>query len=111
ERGPEHRGDRDARDRARGPLHDGRRRWLRRRVRERRGRALQPGERITAMQVIIDEIVNNVRMVDRSASALTPEVMRKIIGACLDAVRDMTAKEQRVKEEQSIDGPWSTQPH
>ena len=63
------------------------------------------------MQVIIDEIVNNVRMVDRSASALTPEVMRKIIGACLDAVRDMTAKEQRVKEEQSIDGPWSTQPH
>lgn len=63
------------------------------------------------MQLIIDEVVNNVRAVERSASALSPEVMRQVIGACLDAVRDMLAKEARVKEEQSIAGPWATQPH
>ena len=63
------------------------------------------------MQVIIDEIVNNVRAVERSTTALSPEVMRHIVGACLDAVRDMMAKERRVKEEQSIDGPWAMQPH
>jgi len=63
------------------------------------------------MQVIIDEIVNNVRAVERSTTALSPDVMRTIVGACLDAVRDMTAKDARLKEEQSIDGPWAMQPH
>jgi hypothetical protein len=61
------------------------------------------------MQVIIEEIINNVRAVDRSA-ALAPEAMQQIITACLNAVRDMIAKEGRVKEEQSIDGPWALQP-
>ena len=63
------------------------------------------------MQVIIDEIVNSVRAVERSTTALSPDVMRVIVGACLDAVRDMMAKEKRTKEEQSIDGPWAMQPH
>jgi hypothetical protein len=63
------------------------------------------------MQVIIDEIVNNVRAVERSAGTLPPEQLRSIIGACLDAVRDMMAKDARHKEEQSIDGPWAMQPH
>ncbi len=63
------------------------------------------------MQLIIDEIINNVRAVERSASGLSQEVMRQIVGACLDAVRDMQSKEARVKEEQSIDGPWAMQPH
>ena len=38
-------------------------------------------------------------------------MLRSIIGACLDAVRDMMAKDARHKEEQSIDGPWAMQPH
>ncbi len=64
-----------------------------------------------AMQVIIDEIINNVRAVERSTPALPPEVVRSLIAACLDAVRDMTAKDARLKEEQSINGPWAMQPH
>jgi len=63
-----------------------------------------------AMQVIIDEIINNVRAVDNAAS-LSPEALRQIVSACLDAVRDMMAKDARVKEEQSIEGPWAMQPH
>jgi hypothetical protein len=62
------------------------------------------------MQVIIDEIVNNVRAVDKNAS-LSPEVLQQIITACVSACRDMMAKEARMKEEQSVDGPWSLQPH
>jgi len=62
------------------------------------------------MQVIIDEIVNNVRAVDKNA-LLSPEVMQQIITACVNACRDMMAKEARMREEQSVDGPWSLQPH
>jgi hypothetical protein len=62
------------------------------------------------MQLIIDEIVNNIRSVEKS-SGLSHEQFRQVVSACLDAVRDMHAKDARVKEEQSIDGPWSMQPH
>lgn len=62
------------------------------------------------MQVIIDEIVNNVRAVDKNA-ALSAEAMQQIIAACVSACRDMMAKEARMREEQSVDGPWSLQPH
>ncbi len=62
------------------------------------------------MQVIIDEIVNNVRAVDR-ASGLSPEAFHQIVSACVAAVRDTLAREARTKEEQSIDGPWSMQRH
>lgn len=62
------------------------------------------------MQLIIDEIVNNIRSVERS-SGISAEEFRRVVSACLDAVRDMMAKDARVKEEQSIDGPWAMQPH
>jgi hypothetical protein len=62
------------------------------------------------MQVIIEEIINNVRAVDKQA-ALSQEALQQIIGACVNAVRDMLAKEARIKEEQSIEGPWAMQPH
>jgi len=62
------------------------------------------------MQVIIDEIINNVRAVDRQ-SGLSPEAMAKIISACLGAVRDMLAKDARLKEEQAVDGPWALHAH
>jgi len=61
------------------------------------------------MQVIVEEIVNNVRAVDRE-TALSPAVVRQIVEACLSAVRDMMSHDARVKEEQSVDGPWSLQP-
>ena len=63
------------------------------------------------MQLIIDEIVNNIRAIERSASSLSPEVMRQLVSACVNAVREVMAKEARVKEEQSIKGPWATQSH
>jgi hypothetical protein len=62
------------------------------------------------MQVIIDEIINNVRAVEKEF-ALSQEAMRQIVGACLNAVRDSMSKAARMKEEQSIEGPWATQPH
>ena len=62
------------------------------------------------MQVIIEEIVNHVRAIDRQMS-LSPEVLQQIVTACVAAVRDMMAKETRVREEQSIEGPWALQPH
>jgi len=61
------------------------------------------------MQVIIDEIVNNVRVVDRD-TAMSPAVMRQMVDACLRAVRDMLSHDGRVKEEHSIDGAWALQP-
>jgi len=61
------------------------------------------------MQVIIDEIVSNVRAVDREAS-LSPESTRQIIAACLHAVDEKLAHQERMKEEQSVDGPWALQP-
>lgn len=62
------------------------------------------------MQVIIEEIINNVRAIDRQMS-MSPETLQQIVAACVNAVRDMMAKESRVAEEQSIDGPWALQPH
>jgi len=62
------------------------------------------------MQVIIDEIVNNVRAVDKE-TAMAPEAVRQIVAHCLTAVKDMMAKDKRMKEEQSVDGPWAMQPH
>jgi hypothetical protein len=62
------------------------------------------------MQVIIEEIINNVRAIDKSA-ALTPEALQQIVAACVNAVRDMMAKDARIREEQSVDGPWALQPH
>jgi hypothetical protein len=61
------------------------------------------------MQVIIDEVVSNVRATDKDM-ALPPELMRRIIDACLRAVDEKLAHAERVKEEQSVDGPWSLQP-
>jgi hypothetical protein len=61
------------------------------------------------MQVIIDEIVSNIRAVDGQAG-LSPEVMRQVVGACLRAVQDMMSHEERTKEERSVDGPWALQP-
>lgn len=56
------------------------------------------------MQLIIDEIVNNVRAVDRD-SVMSPEVMRQIVDACLRAVQDWMRHELRAKEERSVGGP------
>jgi len=62
------------------------------------------------MLVIFEEILNNVRAVERP-TALSPETMQQIIAACVNAVREMIAKESRVREEQSVEGPWAMQPH
>lgn len=61
------------------------------------------------MQVIIDEIINNVRAVDREA-ALSPAAMRQIVEACLRAVADMRSHAARVREEHSVEGAWALQP-
>jgi hypothetical protein len=61
------------------------------------------------MQVIIDEIVNNVRATEKE-TAISPETMRQIVAACVRAIEAKHAKEQRVKEEQSVDGLWANQP-
>ena len=58
------------------------------------------------MQVIIDEIVNNVRAVDRE-SVLSPEVMRQLVDACVRAVKDLKLHDERAREERSVDGAWS----
>lgn len=62
------------------------------------------------MQVIIEEIINHVRAIDKSVS-LSPEALQQVVTACVSAVRDMMAKDARIREEQSIDGPWALQPH
>ena len=62
------------------------------------------------MQVIIDEIVNNVRAVEKEFS-LSEAAMRQIVTSCMHAVREAMDKEKRVKEEQSVEGPWAMQPH
>ena len=62
------------------------------------------------MLVIFEEIINNVRAIDKQA-ALSAEAMQQIVGACVNAVRDMIAKDARVKEEQSVEGPWALQSH
>ena len=61
------------------------------------------------MPVFIDEVITNLRAVDREA-ALSPDAMRQIIDACLRAVREMMSHEARVNEERSVDGPWALLP-
>jgi len=62
------------------------------------------------MQVIIDEIVSNVRAVDREAT-LSPATMQKIVEACLRAMRDDKAHEDRMSEERRSNSvsntPWA----
>jgi hypothetical protein len=60
------------------------------------------------MNVIIDEIISNVRAVEKEL-ALSQEAMRRIVAACMEAVQDKAAKDQRMREEQSVDGPWGAQ--
>ncbi|MEJ7598220.1 MAG: hypothetical protein WKG01_09950 [Kofleriaceae bacterium] len=62
------------------------------------------------MQMIIEEIITNARAVDKQAG-LSQEAMQQIIAACVTAVRDLVAKDARIREEQSIEGPWALQPH
>ena len=62
------------------------------------------------MLVIIEEILNHVRAIDKTVS-LSAEAQQQIVAACVNAVRDMMAKDARLREEQSIDGPWALQPH
>jgi hypothetical protein len=62
------------------------------------------------MLTVIEDININVRAIGKQSS-LPPEVLQEIIAACVSAVRDMLAKEGRLKEEQSIDGLWAMQPH
>lgn len=57
------------------------------------------------MQLIIDEIVNNVRAIDREA-VMSPEMMRQIVDACVRAVHELKTHDERVKEERSVEGPW-----
>ena len=59
------------------------------------------------MEVIIDEIVSNVRVLDRE-SVLAPATMRQIVEACLRAVRDERAHSEREREERSVDGVLET---
>ena len=61
------------------------------------------------MQVIIDEIVSNVRALDRDA-VLSPATLQKIVEACLRAVREDLAHEQRSSGERKVSSvsrtPW-----
>lgn len=61
------------------------------------------------MQVIIDEIVNNVRAIDRDM-IIAPDVMRQIVDACVRAVQDLKLHDERSKEERSVTGPLALQP-
>jgi hypothetical protein len=60
---------------------------------------------VNDMQVVIEEIVNNIRAIDRE-TVLSPEVMRQIVHACLNAVQDARSHDERIKEERSVEGPW-----
>ena len=55
------------------------------------------------VEIIIEEIVSNVRAHDRE-HGLSPEVLRQIIAACTNAVKEHLAHDERVKEERSVDG-------
>lgn len=63
------------------------------------------------VHVIIDEIFNKAKLVDRAGSSLSDDTKRELISACLQAVHEVIAKNARIKEEQSIDGPWAMQDH
>jgi hypothetical protein len=54
-------------------------------------------------KVVIDDFISNVRAVDRE-TVLAPNTMRQIIDACLRAVREERAHEERTGEERSVDG-------
>lgn len=58
------------------------------------------------MQVIIDEIVNNVRAIDREG-VMAPDTLRQIVDACVRAVHEHRAHDERTKEERSVEGLWS----
>lgn len=58
------------------------------------------------MQVIIDEIVNNVRAIDREG-VIAPDTMRQIVEACVRAVHAHQRHADQTKEERSVEGPWS----
>jgi hypothetical protein len=60
---------------------------------------------VNDMQVIIEEVVSNVRAIERE-NVLSPEVMRQLVDACVRAVGERHAHDLRVKEERSVDGPW-----
>jgi hypothetical protein len=55
------------------------------------------------MQVIIEEIISNVRAMDRD-SVLAPDTLRQIVEACLRAVREERAHGERSAEERAVDG-------
>jgi hypothetical protein len=58
------------------------------------------------MQVIIDEIVNNVRAIDREGT-MAPDTVRQLVDACMRAVRAYQRHDDQTKEERSVEGPWS----
>jgi hypothetical protein len=53
------------------------------------------------MEVIIGEVVSNVRTVD-SNSLLAPRTMQQIVTAVLEALRRRDEHDKRVREEQQI---------
>jgi hypothetical protein len=57
------------------------------------------------MQIIIEEIVNNIRAIDREG-AFSPELMRELVAACVHAVGENKRHDANVKEERSVEGPW-----
>lgn len=57
------------------------------------------------MNVIIDEIVSNVRVIDRE-SVLAPTVLAQIVAACVRAVEDKLAHAERSRDEKSVDAPY-----
>jgi len=63
------------------------------------------------MQVIIDEVVSNVRALS-GESVLAPETMRRIVEAVLEAVRaerdhaDRVAEEGSLRNYQQRNQPW-----
>ena len=60
---------------------------------------------MNGMQIIIEEIINNIRAIDREG-AFSPEVMRELVAACVHAVGENKRHDENVKEERSVEGPW-----
>ncbi len=61
------------------------------------------------MEMIIDVIVSNIRAIEREAT-LPAEVTRQLIDACVRAVREAMAHDERTKEERSVGGPGALEP-
>jgi hypothetical protein len=53
------------------------------------------------MDVRINEVQSRVETTD-SQSLLDPRIMREIVRVCVKAVNDQQARDQRIKEEQSL---------